>query len=103
MDGYGSMGDLILIFFKKSTKRFGVTCFIIYAEAQFIDHVNAVAILTVASPLQMPLAGTIPNPSNICAWFSQVVSGVNPTSSIASEYRKGLIEEPTWRFVFILA
>ncbi len=73
-----------------------------YADAQFNECVNAVAMVTTEGNLpQSPFAGTRPKPGKFCAWFSTGVSGVIPASSMASQYKNGLIEEPTWRLVSI--
>ncbi len=46
-------------------------------------------------------AGTHPDPGKYCAVASHCVSGVKPYSSIASAYKNGLMDEPTWRLVLI--
>src|SRR6266487_5138691 len=75
----------------------------IYALAQFNEKARAPAIVTSGNPLHFFPAGTHPLPGKNCAWFSTTVSGVNPLSSIACVYKKGLIADPTCLFVFKLA
>src|SRR6476620_9379049 len=85
---------------KKSANCAGPTCFIMDALAQFNENASAPAIVTCGMPLHFFPAGTQPLPGKNCASLSTTVSGVNPRSSIACVYNKGLIVDPTCLFVF---
>ena len=46
--------------------------------------------------------GTIPYPSKFCCWSCTILNGVKPDFSMAKEYNKGFIVEPTCLLVLIL-
>ena len=85
-----------------SSKDLGVTCFIIYALAQFFEKANADAIVIVRPVQDLVVAGTRRLLPKSCCTSSTGVSGEKPRSSIACAYKNGFIDEPTCLFVFIL-
>src|SRR5215204_1327274 len=93
--GWGPMSVGIPIRATKSSKALGVTCFIIYALAQFFENAKADAIVMVRPVQDLVVAGTRRLLPKSCCTSSTGVSGEKPRSSIACAYKNGFIEEPT--------
>ena len=74
----------------------------IKAEEQFLDSAKACAIGIDWKVQVLSVLGTMPYPSKFCCTSCTMVLGVKPASSMANEYNKGLMVEPTCLFVFVL-